>query len=318
MYINPMKAVQINKYGGVEVLELNKNAQKPVPNKNQVLVEINAASLNPFNYKVREGYLKDTKPLQFPATLGSDFAGVVSELGKEVSVIKKGDKVYGSALIFSGGSGSFAEFATASILSIEHMPKSVDFIHAAALPVVGSSAVQGLEEHIKLKPGQKILIHGGAGGIGHIAIQIAKSLGGYVVATVSTNDMDFAREMGADEVIDYRNQKFEEILSNFDAVFDTVGGETTNKSFTILKKSGILVSMAGKPDQSLAEKYNVSAIGQGTQTNSIHLKRLAQLVDNGVIKVFIDKVYPLGKVKEAFTYQEKIHPRGKVVLKIKP
>lgn len=312
-----MKAVQINGYGGVDVLEFVKDAPKPVPDKDQVLVEVYASSLNPFNYKIREGYLKDSMPLKFPAILGSDFAGVISELGGGVSGFKIGDRVYGSALTFSGGSGSFAEFATARISSMEHMPQTTDFIHAAALPIVGSSAVQAIEEHINLQKGQKILIHGGAGGIGHIAIQISKSIGAYVATTVSTDDMNFAKEIGADEVIDYKTQKFEEILKDLDAVFDTVGGETTSKSFKVLKRGGVLVSMVGKPDQDLAEKYRVSAIGQGTQTNAEHLKKLAQLVDNGIVKVSVDKIYPLEQVKDAFTYQEKIHPRGKVVLKIK-
>lgn len=311
-----MKAVQINEYGGIDVLEFVENAPEPTPLENQVLAEVCSASLNPFDYKIREGYTKDSMPLKFPATLGGDFAGIVSEVGSAVSEFKKGDEIYGSALVFTGGSGSLAEFSTANIGNIAHKP-NVDFTHAAAFPLVGSSAVQALEEHIKLQKGQRILIHGGAGGIGHVAIQIAKSLGAYVATTVSSNDIDFVKELGADEVIDYKTQKFEEILKGFDAVFDTVGGETTNKSFEVLKKDGVLVSMLGKPDQNLAKEYNVSAIGQGTQTNAVHLKKLARLINDGTVKVSVDKVYPLEEIKEAFTYQEKIHPRGKVVLKIK-
>lgn len=311
-----MKAIVINKYGGVEVLEFVQNAPKPIPSENQILVDVYAVSLNPFDYKVREGYMKDSMPLKVPAILGGDFAGKVSEVGSAVKEVSIGDEVYGSALIFNGGSGSFAEFAVANIGNTSHKPK-VDFINSAALPLVGSSAVQALEEHIKLKKGQRILIHGGAGGIGHLAIQLAKTIGAYIATTVSSNDMDFVKELGADEVIDYEKQKFEEILKDFDAVFDTVGGDTTNKSFMILKRGGVLVSMTGQPDQTLAEKYGVLAIGQGTQTNAVHLKRLAELVDSGKVQISIDKVYPLEEVREAFTYLEKIHPRGKVVINIK-
>ncbi len=319
-----MKAVQINQYGGVEVLQINENTPKPTPKKGQVLVEVFAASINPFDWKVRQGYMKDAMSL--PATLGGDFAG---------KVVGTGDEIYGSALIFNGGSGSFAQFAAVNIKNSAQKPKNVNFEEAAALPLVGSSAIQALEEHIKLQKGQKILIHGGAGGIGHIAVQLAKHLGAYVATTVGTDDIEFAKSLGADEVIDYKqsfqgfpykqslrpnglkNQKFEEILKDFDAVFDTVGGETTDKSFSVLKNGGVLVSMLGQPKEELAKQYGVVAIGQGTETNATHLKRLKELVKNGIIKVNVDKVFSLNQVQEAFEYQEKNHPRGKVVLKIK-
>lgn len=308
-----MKTVQINQYGGVEVLQINENAPQPTPKKGQVLVEVYAASINPFDWKVRQGYMKDAMSL--PATLGGDFAG---------KVVETGDEIYGSALIFNGGSGGFAQFAAVNIKNSAQKPKNVNFEEAAALPVVGSSAIQALEEHIKLQKGQKILIHGGAGGIGHIAVQLAKHLGAYVVTTVGTDDIEFEKSLGVDEVIDYKSEDFTTILKDFDAVFDTVGGETTDKSFSVLKKGlpagrqgGVLVSMLGQPNEELAKQYEVTAIGQGTETNATHLKRLTELVENGVIKVNVDKVFPLDRVKEAFDYQEKNHPRGKVVLKIK-
>lgn len=312
-----MRAVQINKYGGTEVLEINENAPEPSAKNEQVVVDVFAASMNPFDWKVRAGYMKEMMPLTFPATLGGDFAGVVTEIGEGVSDYKRGDEVFGSALVFNGGSGSFAQKASANTKNIAHKPTSVNFQQAAALPLVGASAVQALEEHIKLRNGQKILIHGGAGGIGHIAIQIGKAIGAYVATTVSTNDMDFVRKLGADKTIDYKTQKFEDMRKDFDAVFDTVGGETLEKSFPILKKGGMLVSMVGQPNEALATKYGVTGIGQGTQTNAAHLTRVKELVDNGKITVNIDKVFPLEQVKDAFIYQENVHPRGKIVLKLK-
>jgi NADPH:quinone reductase-like Zn-dependent oxidoreductase len=278
-----------------------------------VLVEVKAASINPFDLYFLAGNLQKMAPLPFPITLGGDFAGVVSQTsGQEFAV---GDQVYGSALILAGGSGSFAEYCSANVTSIAHKPKTIDFQKAAGLPLVGSSAVQALEEHMRLQKGQKVLIHGGAGGIGSVAIQIAKALGAYVATTVSTNDIPFVTQLGADQAVDYKTQKFEEIIKDFDGVYDTVGGQTTEKSFLVLKKGGILVSMLGQPSEELAQKYNVTAIGQRTKTNTDHLYRLAQFVDNGSIKPQVDKVFPLDQTKEAYMYMQDSH-RGKVVISI--
>ncbi|MBI2617553.1 NADP-dependent oxidoreductase [Candidatus Gottesmanbacteria bacterium] len=312
-----MKAAQINAYGGIEVIQINKNIPKPSPKQGQVLVEVFAASINAIDWKFRAGYLQKMAPVPLPVTLGGDFAGKISEGGEGVSEFNVGDEVYGQAIILNGGSGSFAEYVTANATNTTLKPNTSSFEEAGALPLAGVSAMQALEEHMKLQSGQKILIHGGAGGIGHIAIQLSKVLGAYVVTTVKTEDMEFVKNLGADEVIDYKTQKFEDILKDFDAVFDTVGGETTDKSFAVLKKGGIFVSMLGQPNQDLAQKYGVSAIGQGTQTDTAHLNHLAELVDSGKIKVHVDKVFPLEKVQEAFTYQEEVHPRGKVVIKIR-
>jgi len=311
-----MKAVQINSYGGSEVLEL-KNISQPHASKGQVLVEVHAASINPFDWKIRAGYLKEMMPLHFPATLGGDFAGVVVKISEDVSDFKVGDEVYGSAIVLNGGSGTFAEFAAANTGNTAHKPKTVNFEQAAALPLVGASAIQALEVYIKLQKGQKILIHGGAGGIGGVAIQLAKSIGAYVVTTVSQDDKEYVRKLGADEVIDYKNEKFEEKLKDLDAVFDNVGGETTDRSFLVLKKGGVIVSMLGQPNPQLAQQHGVIGIGQGTEINTKSLKRLAELVDRGKIKAQVDKVFPLDRVREAFEYQEKDSPRGKVVLKVK-
>ncbi len=311
-----MKAVQMTTYGGSEVLEIV-DMPNPTAGKGQVLVEVHAASINPFDGKIRAGYLKEHMPLHFPVTVGGDFAGVVSAVGEGVSTFKIGDAVYGSAIVLNGGSGAFAEFTAVNIANAAVKPQSASFEEAAALPLVGSSAIQALEEHIKLQKGQKILIHGGAGGIGHIAIQIAKALGAYVATTVGTDDLEFARALGADEVIDYKNQHFEELLKDYDAVYDTVGGETTNKSFKVLKAKGVIVSMLGQPDPELAKEHDVTVIGQGTKTDTQKLNRLRELVDSGKVKVHIDKVFPLSEVREAFDYQEKARPRGKVVVSIK-
>jgi NADPH:quinone reductase-like Zn-dependent oxidoreductase len=312
-----MKAAQYNEYGGPEVIIVHDNAEKPVLKAGQVLVEVIAASLNPIDWKVRAGFMKDYVPVEFPVTIGGNFSGIVQEVSPEVSQFKIGDEVYGQSLVLNGGSGSLAQLTASNADNTAHKPKSVDHVHAAALPLVGVSAVQALEQHIKLKKDQKILIHGGAGGIGMIAIQLAKHIGAYVTTTVSTDAVDMAKKLGADEVIDYKAQQFENLLHDFDAVFDTVGGEVTDKSFAVLKEGGILVSMAGQPSEILAKEKNITAISQNTNTNTDNLTRLAELVDQKIILVEIDKVFTLDQAKEAFEYFETGHPRGKVVIKIK-
>ena len=310
-----MKAVQISSYGGNEVLEINENASKPIPARNQLLIKVEAASLNPVDKAIRAGYLKEIVPLPLPTTLGGDFSGIIKEVGEGVSEFKIGDHVYGQGNTLSGGSGSFAEFLIANDINTAHKPRNINFIEAAALPIAGVSALQALEENINIKPGQKILIHGGAGGIGSIAIQIAKFHGAFVAATVSKDDIDFAKKIGADQVIDYRNESFEEILREFDATLDTVGGDITKKSFKVLRKGGVLVSMLGQPDKELVNKYGIKAIGQNTNTNKQNLDRLTKLIDSGNIKVIIDKVFPIIQIRDAFLYLEQGHPKGKVVLK---
>lgn len=311
-----MRAVQINSYGGNEVLTVNANAAVPVPGAGQVLVEARASSINPFDLIVRAGFVKDAMPLTFPATLGGDVAGVVTKLGEGVTDFKVGDEVYGQAIVFADGSGAWAEVVAASVNAVSRKPKAVSFLESGALPLTGVSAIQALIEHMKLVGKQKILIHGGAGGIGTIAIQLAKYLGAFVATTVRAEDKAYVTELGADQVIDYQNERFETFVKDFDGVFDTVGGEVMARSFAVLKKGGALVSMKGQPDPALAKQYSVTGIGQFTQTTTERLARLAAFVDQGAIKVRIDKVFPLDDIKAACDYFEHGHPRGKVALKI--
>jgi NADPH:quinone reductase-like Zn-dependent oxidoreductase len=255
-------------------------------------------------------------PLQFPSSLGADFSGVIEKVGQGVSEFRQGDEVYGQASMLSGGSGAFAEMALANADTIAHKPKSLSHPEAAGLPLVGVSAWLALVETIGLQKSQKILIHGGAGGIGSVAIQLAKHLGAYVATTVSTNDKQFAKEVGADEIIDYKTQTFEELIGDYDAAFDTVGGETYSSSFKVLKRGGIIVSMLEQPNQELMTQFGVKAIFQFTQINRDRLTKLAQWVDQNNIRVNVDKTFPLEEAGRALDYQRDVHPRGKVVLAI--
>jgi NADPH:quinone reductase-like Zn-dependent oxidoreductase len=312
-----MKSAQITRYGNTsEVIEIRQTST-PNLSAGKVLVEVKAAGINPVDWKIREGYMQQMIHLQFPSTLGLDFSGIIKQVGEDVSSdFKQGDEVYGQAGVPSGGSGAFSEMALASATSIAHKPKTLDYAEAAALPLVGVSAWQALVEFMGLSNGQKILIHGGAGGIGSIAIQLAKNLGTHVATTVSTDDKQFVRELGADEIIDYKTQTFEDVVHDYDAVFDTVGDETYTRSFKVLRKGGIVVSTLEQQNSELMEQFGVKAVFQFTQVNRERLSKLAEWVDQNKVKVNIEKAFPLDEAGKALDYLRDIHLRGKVVLAI--
>jgi NADPH:quinone reductase-like Zn-dependent oxidoreductase len=313
-----MKSAQINKYGSSEVIEINQNTPEPTLSSGKVLVSVKAASVNPADWKIREGGFQQMIQLQFPSTLGMDFSGIIKQVGEGVSnsEFNEGDEVYGQAGVVNGGSGAFAEMALAKTESIADKPKRISHIEAAALPLVGVSAWRALVENIGLSKGQRILIHGGAGGIGSIAIQLAKHLGAYVATTVSTNDKkQFVQELGAHQIIDYKTQNFEDLLHDYDSVFDTVGGETYKRSFKVLKKGGIIVSMLEQPNPQLMNHHGVKAIFQFTQADRERLKKVAKWVDqNKDIRVNIERTFSLDEAADALDYQKDVHPRGKLVL----
>jgi alcohol dehydrogenase len=312
-----MKSAQINKYGSSEVIEINQNTPELTLSSGKVLVSVKAASVNPADWKIREGGLQQMMQLQFPSTLGMDFSGIIKQVEEETSnsEFNQGDEVYGQAGVVNGGSGAFAEMALAKTENIANKPKRLSHAEAAALPLVGVSAWRALVENIGLSKGRRILIHGGAGGIGSIAIQLAKHLGAYVATTVSTNDKQFVQELGADQVIDYKTQNFEDLLHDYDAVFDTVGGETYKRSFKVLKKGGIIVSMLEQPNPQLMDHHGIKAIFQFTQADRERLTKVAKWVDeNKDIRINIDRTFSLDEAADALDYQKDVHPRGKLVL----
>jgi len=313
-----MKSAQINRYGSSEVIEINQNTPLLHLSSEKILVDIKAAGVNPIDWKIHEGYMKQMISLQFPSTLGMDFSGIIKEVGKDISMeeYKQGDEVYGQASVTNGGTGAFAEIALTNADNIAIKPKSLNYAEAAALPLVGVSAWQALVENMKLSKDQKILIHGGAGGIGSIAIPLAKNMGAYVATTASSDDKQFVQSLGADKIIDYKSQDFEELVHDYDAVYDTIGGQTYTKSFNVLKKSGIIVSMLEQPNSELIQRFGVKAIFQFTQVNKDRLTQLAQWIDQNNIKMHIDKTFSLDESAKALDYVKDVHPRGKVILKI--
>jgi alcohol dehydrogenase len=307
-----MKAAQIIAYGqNVKTVE----APKPTLENDRVLVEVRAASINPFDVKLTEGFYKDFIPLNLPATPGSDVSGIVSEVGGDVDGFEIGQEVYGMANA-SGGQGSIAEFTAVKATQLAAKPQNVDFIEAAALPLTAISAYQALAEHMNLQKDQKILIHGGAGGIGSLAIQIAKQIGAYIATTVAAEDKDFVKALGADKVIDYKTEDFSELLQDYDAAFDTVGGETNVKSYKILKNGGALVSMLEAPNEELVKGKSINYTQQQTAATPQRLQRITDLVESGSLKVHVDKTFPLDSASEAFDFWRTNHPRGKVVITV--
>lgn len=310
-----MKAARINTYGGSDVIEIA-DIDAPRVSEGKVLVEVHAASLNPFDTTIRAGYMKDMIPLTFPVTLGGDIAGIVREVGGGVDNVAVGDKVFGSANVVAGNSGAFAELAVTSAKQVAKAPANVDFKQAAALPLVGVSAWQGLTQHIKLEAGQKLFVHGGAGGIGAVAIQLAKHLGAYVATTATGAGIDAVRVLGADEVIDYKAADFASQLSDYDAVFDTVGGDDFGKSYAILKRGGVAVSMIASADEAKAQELGITAISEMAHITTNALNELRSLVEAGVITARIGATFELDEVRAAFEAREG-DTKGKVVLVVK-
>ncbi len=311
-----MKAAQIREYGDASVVEIAET-DRPTAGEGRVLIEVHASSLNPVDSAIRSGYMHQMMPVQFPVVLGGDVAGVVTEVGPGVEGLKVGDRVYGQANAAFGDSGAFAEYAATAVDHVALAPKNLDFNEAASLPLVGVSAVQALTEHIKLGAGQKVLITGGSGGIGTVAIQVAKALGAYVATTATGEGVKLVKGLGADEVFDYKSQDAASILKEYDAVFDTVGGQGFDKTLKVLKKGGIAVSMIAPPNAELASEQGVTAMTQMTMITAERLETLRDLVEAGSVKTQVSKVYALDEIRDAFVTREAGAVNGKVVLEIK-
>jgi NADPH:quinone reductase-like Zn-dependent oxidoreductase len=310
-----MKAAQFTEYDGNPSLHINE-IDKPAIGKGQVLVEVCAAGVNPFDVKVQTGSYKDFFQVPMPGTLGSDLAGTVVEIGEDASGFEVGQAVFGQA---GGGSGkgSFAEFAPVKATQLAGKPENLDYVTAAAFPLVSVSAYQALVDHMDLQPGQKVLIHGAAGGIGSIAVQLAKHLGAYVAATAGPNDLDYVKNLGADVVVDYKNQDFADIVADYDAVFDTVGGATNTKSYGVLKQGGTLVSMVQPVDEATVKAKGITYVQQQSKPTPERLGKIKELIETGALKINIDKVFPLEQAADALDYLKNGHVRGKVVIQVK-
>jgi NADPH:quinone reductase-like Zn-dependent oxidoreductase len=278
-----VKAARIHHYGGSEALKIEEIVL-PKLRTGELLVRVHAAGVNPIDWKIRAGHLQQEMPLQLPFTLGCDFSGVVEDLRAGVANFRIGDEIYGHAPVFTGASGSFAEAVVIRTThSIAPKPRRADHTHASALPLAGVSALQAVTQHLRVSAGQTVLVHGGAGGIGSMAIQIAKHLGARVATTASSGNMDYVRGLGADIAIDYKMQDFAQ-MRGVDAVLDTVGGETYARSYQVLKKGRRIVSMLEKPRRDLMIEFGIQATAQLTRVSTDRLNMLEKLVDEGYLR----------------------------------
>jgi NADPH:quinone reductase-like Zn-dependent oxidoreductase len=307
-----MKAARFHEYGGPDVLKYE-DAPKPEPGPGELLVRVHATSVNPVDWKVREGHLKGMMNYTLPLTPGWDVSGVVEAAGAGTHM-KPGDEVYSKPDL--SRNGTYAEYVVVKESEVAPKPKSVDHSTAAAIPLAGLTAYQALYDAAKLSSGQRLLIHGAAGGVGTFAIQLAKLRGAYIIATASKKNHDFLKSLGADECIDYNTTKFEDVVRDVDVVLDTITGETMERSWKVLKKGGILISILEPPKPEKAAAHGVRCHHTFVQSNSAQLVELAKLVDSGKLKPIIEKVYPLSEARAAQESNAKGHTRGKLVLRV--
>ena len=307
-----MKAVRVHRFGPPDVVSIEE-LPKPEPGEGEVVVQVKAAGVGPWDAWIRSG--KSVLPQPLPLTLGSDLSGVVHSIGPGVEGFQIGDEVFG--VTNERFTGAYAEYAVAKAAMVAPKPKTLNYTHAASVPVVAVTAWQMVFELAKLSRGQSVLIHGGAGNVGSYAVQLAKRVGALVIATVSTKDVTYARSLGADGVIDYRARRFEERVKEIDAVLDTVGGETLDRSFGVLRRGGILVSSAAQPSKEKAEQHGVRALFFLVEVTTERLRKIAALIDAGELKTEVGEVLWLDEARQGHEMLEGApHRRGKIVIKV--
>jgi NADPH:quinone reductase-like Zn-dependent oxidoreductase len=302
-----MKAIRIHRFGGPEVLQLDE-IDKPSTDGGKLLIKVAAASVNPVDYKIRRGGYPGVSDADLPITLGKDLAGVVETAAGDFKV---GDEVYAHV---TWPDGAYVDYAVVAPSGVAAKPKSLDMVAAAAVPLAATTAWQGLFDHGGLKTGQTVLIHGASGGVGGFAVQFAKAKGARVVATASGAGLQTVRDYGADAVVDYKTQKFEDVAHDVDLVFDLIGGETQARSFAVLKPGGTLISTVQEPDKAKAAEKQLKAERYMAMPNGEDLAEIAALIDAGKVKVVVAKTFPLAQAADAHRFLENDHPIGKVVL----
>ena len=304
------KAVRIHRFGGPEVLQIE-DVPVPAPQDDEVVVWVHAASVNPVDYKTRTGGFPAVKEDALPVILGRDLSGTVELLGTRAHTLKKGDPIFA---FIGTDRGAYARYVLVKAVEMAVKPRNLDHVQAAAVPLAGMTAWQGLFDHGGLQAGQRVLIHGGSGGVGHLAVQFAKARGATVFTTVSGGDLDFARELGADEAIDYKAQRFENVAREVDLVLDLIGGETQERSWSVLKRGGALVSTLTQPSEEKARAHGARGTRFMAQPNGEQLNEIGRLIEAGKVKPFVAEVFPFDQVQAAQGRLEKGGVRGKIVL----
>jgi NADPH:quinone reductase-like Zn-dependent oxidoreductase len=311
-----MNAVIIERYGGIEELRMR---DVPVPEikEDQVLIEMHATSINPYDWKIRSGSLKDMVPLRFPIILGWDAAGVIVQKGGKVERFDVGDRVF--ARPRTSNRGCYAQYVATEEKMLAAMPKNLGFEKSASIPLVALTAWQCLVDLGKLQAGERVLIHAGGGGVGRMAIQIAKLIGAHVATTGSGKNRQAMMDLGADLFIDYGQQDFDALLNEYDLVLDAVGGDIQDRSYRVLKKGGKLISIVNLPDPKRASEFGVNACFHLLKPNGDQLGDLAKLLEEGTLKPFVGQVFPFSEsgIQEAHALSETHHAEGKIVIRIR-
>ncbi|HEX4629353.1 MAG TPA: NADP-dependent oxidoreductase [Chthoniobacterales bacterium] len=310
-----MKAVVLRSYGGPEVAKLE-DVPRPEPKDDEILIRVIAASVNPVDVAIRKGYLAELIGNKFPLILGMDAAGVVEKAGAKITKFKKGDAVI--AFFTLASEGGYAEYVIAKESEAAHKPKAVTYAQAAAVPAAGSTAWQALVDNAKLSTGQTVLIHGGSGGVGHFAIQIAKARGAKVIATGSTANQEFLKQMGADVAIDYTKTKFEDVAKDVDVVLDSVGRDTLKRSYGVVKKGGIIVSIVDEPVQAELDARGIRGVTLRSAPQAQVLEELARLIDAKKVTPVVSQTFPLSDFAKALDQIATRHTRGKIVFQVVP
>jgi NADPH:quinone reductase-like Zn-dependent oxidoreductase len=312
---SPMMAWRVHEFGPPEVMQFERVA-RPAPGPGEVLVKVSAAGVGPWDGWIRAG--KSAMPQPLPLTLGSDFAGEIVSVGPGDFDLRAGEPVYG--VTNSRFVGAYAEYAVASAAKVSRKPASLTYAEAASVPVVAVTAWQALFDQAQLKAGQTALIHGAAGNVGAYAVQLARTAGVRTIATALAADIPFLRTLGADTVMDFRTQRFEEVVRDADAVIDLVGGETQQRSFQALRRGGKLISAVSLPDQRLAQSRGVEAAFFLVDVTSQRLAHVAGLIDEGKLQTRVGAVLPIASAREAHLMLEgrQPAPKGKIVLTVRP
>jgi len=304
-----MKAIRIHEFGGPEVLKYEE-VPEPQPGPGEIRIRIIAAGVNPIDWKIRRGLMGK---MPFPMTMGLDIAGVVDAQGQEAASFQPGEEVFAKVSI---GQGGYAEYTVVNSAQVARKPKSIGFIESAAIPTAGLAAWQSLFDIAGLEKGQSVLIHGAAGGVGSFAVQFAKWKGAHVIGTASEKNEQFLKSIGADEFIDYKKQRFEDVAGKVDVVLDTVGGDTFERSWGVLKPGGFLVSTVAGIPEGLPEKYGVRAQTLMTRADGGELAQIAAVIDEQPVKPVVTTVLPLSEAQKAHEMSESRHTRGKIVLRV--
>lgn len=308
-----MRAVRIHQYGGTETLKLDQ-IDTPEINADDILVKVKAAAINPVDWKIREGYLQQFIPYKLPVTLGWDVAGVVTQVGSEVTEFKVGDKVFSRPDI--ARDGSYADYIAVKANEVVLKSDKLDFAQAAALPLAGITAWQCLVDVSQVQAGQRVLIHAGAGGVGHLAIQIAKAKGAFVIATASAANQALLTELGADQAVDYTKGPLTEQIEKVDIVFDTMGGDIQTNSWALLKLDGMLVSVVEPPSEEKAKEYGVKSTFVFIEPSRRILKELNKLVEADQLTPLIEHRFALEQIEAAHLQSQSGRTRGKIVIEV--